>query len=206
LACRSYKNGNPEVVKLLLEYGADLHDNGRRGTPLLQIAAKNGNGEIVELLLDAGLPPDGEIEYHYTPLMYAADNGYLEIVKILIEKGAKINASTDEGYTALMGALKRHHTEIAKLLIHAGADVNAKYVTSFTGDVTILMGAIGYFDPLEYERSTPPKPDVELINLLIQKGADPTYTNKRGYTAMKLAKRKGYKKIYRILADASRME
>ena len=77
-----------------------------------------------------------------------------------------------------MAAVSRRYNEMAIALIEAGADVNA--VTSeksWGGDRTVLMFALGTEDSIHYERSRPPKIDINLIRLLLEKGADAAYRN-----------------------------
>ena len=60
-------DGNAEMVKVLLEAGAD--PNARDGdseTPLHH-AARSGNAEIVRLLLDAGADPDVKNKWGIAP-------------------------------------------------------------------------------------------------------------------------------------------
>jgi hypothetical protein len=46
--------GQPRVVKLLLEHGADPNAKSKQGFTALMMAARDGNPEIVKLLLERG--------------------------------------------------------------------------------------------------------------------------------------------------------
>ena len=93
---------NIEVVKALLEGGADA-TIGRGGmTVLLNKAAIDGNNEIVKTLLDGGVNPNAADKDGKTALMMAAYNGHSEIAKILLAAGANPNAARKYGETALM--------------------------------------------------------------------------------------------------------
>jgi uncharacterized protein len=47
-------NGAPEIVRLLLEHGADVEVKDKNGKTALQIAAGRGPDEVVKLLREPG--------------------------------------------------------------------------------------------------------------------------------------------------------
>ncbi|RMD79282.1 MAG: ankyrin repeat domain-containing protein, partial [Lentisphaerae bacterium] len=48
------QNGHVDVVKILLEHGADVNAKCKKGKTALMFASEKGYQEIVELLKDAG--------------------------------------------------------------------------------------------------------------------------------------------------------
>ena len=78
------RRGNVEMVKLLVDAGADLKAKGHDPS-VVYSAAIGGNAEVVRLLLSRGAPCCG------SALMTAAQEGSIEIVKILLESGANPN-------------------------------------------------------------------------------------------------------------------
>ncbi|CAK9064156.1 unnamed protein product [Durusdinium trenchii] len=93
------EHGDLEVVRLLLEAGADKNATTTDWSTALMRAAELGHLEVVRLLLKAGA--DGA-----TALIDAAEYDQLEVVRLLLEAGADKNAATIAGETALMGAAK----------------------------------------------------------------------------------------------------
>jgi ankyrin repeat protein len=101
--------GNLEMVKLLIEKGADVEDKDKDGATVLVHATLMGNPEIVRFLIDKGADVNAQTSQGLTALMMAADQGNLEIVKFLIEKGADVNAkkNTYYGLSAFLVSIAR---------------------------------------------------------------------------------------------------
>lgn len=109
------EGGNIDVVKLLIDHGADVNAPGELGiTPLHR--AKNA--EIAQLLIDHGANVHGDC--CDTPLLSAVWNDKNDIVKILIDHGADVNAKDIDGHTPLDIAIERGQDEIAALLREHG--------------------------------------------------------------------------------------
>ncbi|KAG4442348.1 hypothetical protein IFR05_002199 [Cadophora sp. M221] len=88
------RQGHIEVMKLLLENGADA-----KRSLALHVAAGENLVDVAELLLDAGCEID-KISGGYTPLLAAVKEGYVEMVQFLIQRGASKGA-TFQGKNAL---------------------------------------------------------------------------------------------------------
>ncbi|KIY01694.1 uncharacterized protein Z520_01832 [Fonsecaea multimorphosa CBS 102226] len=116
--------GRTDVVKLLLDAGADANGRNHSREALLQIAAMKGSRDIVEILLSAGADVNTAV-HGYTALQRAAEYGDTEMVKMLLSAGADVNAVVF-GYGALHYAIKNGDTEVMKVLLSAGADINAR--------------------------------------------------------------------------------
>lgn len=78
---------NLELLKYLLEQGADASDSDSLGRSMLHHAAMMGNLNILEALIQIkGLDWNRQDTWDYwTPLMHAAKEGHLNIVKYLVE-------------------------------------------------------------------------------------------------------------------------
>jgi len=75
--------GGTEIVKMLLEAGADPNAKQERGFVPLHSAAANGAIATVELLLKHGAIADARADDGKTPADLAAEAGHKEIVKAL---------------------------------------------------------------------------------------------------------------------------
>lgn len=96
------KEGHVEVMRILIEAGADPRERDRYGqTPLHQAQSV----EVEALLLDRGVSPDVRSSSGETPLM--ARVGDPAVVVRLLEAGAHANLRDVDGHTALHHAVLR---------------------------------------------------------------------------------------------------
>jgi ankyrin repeat protein len=72
-----------EIVRMLLEAGADANARQERGFVPLHDAAANGNAALVEMLLKHGARTDAKADDGKTPGEMAADRGHKEIAEKL---------------------------------------------------------------------------------------------------------------------------
>ena len=99
------KNSNPDVIKVLLESGAEV--NARNGkvfgkTALMYAAAFNTNPKIMKMLLAGGADINARGDDGMTALMCAAGwNSNPEVVKVLLAGGADVRAVNKDGHDAL---------------------------------------------------------------------------------------------------------
>lgn len=109
----------PDVVRLLLERGADVDAVARNAqvrTTALQAAAASGDNESARLLVDAGADADAAQPGGFTALHSAAMSGNRELVELLLGRGAHATARTDAGKTPVELAREHGHDELAALL------------------------------------------------------------------------------------------
>jgi len=116
-------DGNPEMVKLMLDHGASINISG--WNPLIY-AAWRGHTEVVKYLLDKGAEVDAVSPDGITALMMATRDGHMDTVRLLLWELADPNLRSRSGTTALDWALKAGNTELAELLKQVGAEESAK--------------------------------------------------------------------------------
>lgn len=97
------KNGNDEVVALLLDAGAnvDLKNDTRRERTPLAAAIRKSQLSTMSLLLEAGANPNQQDAGKESPLHIAAEGcgSYGEMVRILLEAGADPSITNKRGDT-----------------------------------------------------------------------------------------------------------
>lgn len=105
--------GNPEIVQLLLQYGADPNFATIEKMTPLQTAAYHGNLQIARLLVDAGADLNvADARHGLSPLMNAAFKGHADVAKLLLERGADRDARTPDGRTASDIARRAGHLDV----------------------------------------------------------------------------------------------
>merc|ERR1712151_288429 len=115
-----------EVVRFLIEDGADL-DRGTENklSPLIS-ATMSGHAEAVRVLLDAGANKNGAKDDGGTALFSASCRGHTEIVRMLCEHGADVDKACLDGESNLMTAAEKGHMEIVELLVEHGANIKKR--------------------------------------------------------------------------------
>ncbi|MCJ1464534.1 hypothetical protein MMC07_003147 [Pseudocyphellaria aurata] len=120
-------NSHDEVVRYLLEQGAEVDVQDEEfGTPLY-IAAENGCLPIVRQLLEHRANVNLTGGLHRRPLNVAAYFGHLEVVQLLLQKDVDVDPDEDYRYGSALGAASRKgHHDIVRLLLGKGWKVNRK--------------------------------------------------------------------------------
>lgn len=138
--------GRTEVVKVLLENGANLETQDRfyKSKPLAWAVIK-GHTEIARLLLEHGA--QGESEALSTAV--ATDSNAKELVQMIVARG---KVSPEDLGEALRTARQQQKTEIAAVLEAAGA----KVVPAVPVDAAVLAAVAGSYQAAE------PNPPVTL--------------------------------------------
>jgi hypothetical protein len=130
-------------------------------------------GNIIELkkLIHNDVNINISDKHGITPLLHASGLGHQDIVQLLLEKGVDINYQTKDGITALtIASIDKDNIETISLLIKKGANVNAKGRDGYS--LLHRASKYGYFN---------------VVNFLIDNGAELNIEDSYGYTPLELA-------------------
>jgi len=107
-----------DMVRLLLEAGADPNNANWLGVTYLHKAAYQGNMELAEQLLQFGAGLHAvDKEYGTTPLGWAAKYGKADMVRFLLDKGADPRLPAEEPWTQpLAWAKRKGYADIVAML------------------------------------------------------------------------------------------
>ncbi len=182
------KNGWSEVLKILLENGANASPKSapkdREWTPI-HYAAKEGYLEIVKILISNRVDKEIKTSFGLTPLLVAAEFGHAEIVKFLLTEKAEKNAKTipdNHCMNALHYAAVGGFADVVQVLLDAGIDKELKT----TSGITALHFAVS-------------SGNAEVVKILLMSGVDKEVKTALGHDILYLAASKGKKEVLLLL-------
>ena len=178
----SYALGNPDMVLLLLEAGADAGHIHRDGSTLMHLAVEIGNPLSVYALAMFGAPMNTRDLQAHTPIHLARGEN-VGLMQCLLEQGAHPDLRDQVGSTALHGAAERDDYAAAHALVKAGANLS---VLSWQGWSPLHLTAI--------------HDSVDVMCLLLESGVDVDLMTEKGQTPMMCAILKDNHDAIRALA------
>eukprot|EP00164_Ancoracysta_twista_P005271 GFYU01007213.1.p1 GENE.GFYU01007213.1~~GFYU01007213.1.p1 ORF type:complete len:297 (+),score=57.57 GFYU01007213.1:135-1025(+) len=173
-------------VEILLMSGADPSVRDSFGRTCLHVAAKHGVVDVAKKLLDEDVFPDPEDNDANTPLHVACSESKPDIAALLLKHNdiVKIDSQTaTDGKTPLLLAVEENCVEAAKLLLEAGASphIPTKSVKRYPLHIAIQTG------------------NINLIELLMDYGADADARNADGQTCLEIALASGKRVVSNVV-------
>lgn len=192
--------GKAEIVKLLLDAGADINAGDFENSQPLHNAAVSGNVDTLRVLLEHKGNIDARDDYQMTPLHFALNFRKPEAARFLVEQGADVNARNHHGGTPLIYASFSNDIELIGLLIKKGADPDQ--IGMNDGSALHIAAAQGQLEIARLYLENDANPNVKnsegdtplfwcgrerslpVARLLIEHGADVLARNKHGGTCL----------------------
>ena len=163
-------------VRVLIKAGANVNLADTAGIAPLYSVAQTANLQVATLLLAAGADPNQRSHKGNTPIMAAISTGHPDMLRLLMNSGAiktaELPRRVPDQWTPLYIASLNNQVECVKILLQEGnVDVNKRVQP---GDKTALVVAAvnGY---------------LALGRILLDAGADATFVNATGTTALSAA-------------------
>ena len=171
-----------QAVQCLLEKGADpsLQDND--GWNVLHHASQGGNPVIIELMLSHVPSIDSRNNRGVTALMIAAANDKLQAVQYLLEKAADPSLQDYKGWNLLHHSSQGDNPFIIELMVRHVPSIDSRN----NEGVTALMNAAGYGK-------------LQAVQCLLDKGADPSLQNIKGWNLLHSASQGGNPDIIELM-------
>ena len=136
------EQNNVQIVRQLLQGGADVNAAQSDGLTALHWAAINNNLEMTEILLYAGGSFRSTTRVGgYTPLHLASQKGNFEIMGAMLKAGADPNQFTSTGVTSMHFAAAVDAPEAIHVLVGYGGDVDV--LDNFANRTPLMFAAVG---------------------------------------------------------------
>ena len=210
---RAVRDGRVDLVKALVDRGADVNAKDSDDFTALTFAAAAGDAQIVSTLLSHGADPNvAAVIRALTPLHLAARSGHQAAAASLLAAGANVDAKETGGQTPLFWAAVADYSDVVHTLLGAGAKVNLRdhdgntvlCYAAATGGVDIIMQLIskgadlnpGLVTPLHAAASND---NVAAAECLLAHGAHVNAMDSEGETPLMRAATQSYEDIVKVL-------
>lgn len=211
--------GHLEMVRVLVDRGANSNATGFGAKTALHWAADLGHDEIVELLVNKGADANARDSKGNTPFIWASKNGHMGVVRTLLAHMGVEGLQEREagGDAALHCAAHWGHEEVVRLLLTTGAQADERGAHGRTalmcaskkgqlGVVKILyqhVGTQGLEEKDEDGQSALHYAAVggseEVVSYLLSQGAQASSRDKAGRTVLMMACGRGHVGVVKIL-------
>ncbi|PFX19567.1 putative ankyrin repeat protein [Stylophora pistillata] len=186
-------HGKLRAVKYLLERGANPLTKDNKGQDSLSFGSSRG-ADVLDLLLSHvanGFSVDSKEAMGRTPLMVAAGNGNVQAVNGLIKRGADPSLMNNHGWSTLHFAAHCGDPHMIDLILTHVPDIESKVANGATP--LIMEFSV---DSRDQTGRTPLmnaalNSNVQAINSLIKRGADPSLMNNDGWKSLHFAAKNG---------------
>eukprot|EP00833_Pecoramyces_ruminatium_P006951 jgi/Orpsp1_1/1180983/evm.model.c7180000075357.1 len=141
------QGGYEEIVKYLIEKGANINAKNNKGeTPLIYVCKNNYVDKgILDYLIKEGADINARNKKDIAPIILCCYKRKYTYVKYLIELGANVNEIDKDGGTVLMNCLQFHNYEeemnIVEYLIEKGADI---YARNNNGNTPLMIATFNW--------------------------------------------------------------
>ncbi len=173
-------------IRTLLQKRVDVNTPQIDGMTALHWATYQDDLETEELLVRAGANVNAANRYGVTPLSLACTNGNGAMVELLLKAGADPNTALPGGETPLMTAARVGELASVKALLSRGASVHSK--DDRHGQTALMWAAA--------------EGHAEVVQELINAGADFRIRLTSGFTPLLFAVREGRIGVVRLLLKA----
>ena len=214
-------------IRVLQRRGTGIDTmNDNKVSALMEVTV-DGDFDAVQTLLEAGANPDGDDKVpDARPLLWAAHEGRTNIVELLLQHNAKLEILDNMGQSALHWARRANQLDVVRLLLSHGAEIESWGLNFETALHSAVMdgqlemaqlllkhgakvdrgdGNFGFTSLILAARSSPVDmlcPQVDMIRLLLSKGANVFARDYDGLTARDWARRRGFDDTVALLESA----
>jgi len=218
IACQ---NGFYDVVALLLKSNANMNTSVDNGSTPLIVACAHQHKEIASLLMKAGADVNAHANDGRTALHSACIKGNLQIVMDLVQFGASLNSRDETGFTPLHDACRLGKADVVCFLLEHDSSPESQLVAGWNGNTGLhlacwkgharvvwwfLLKSTVALDTQNCFGFTPLHlailgDHVDIIAMMLSKGANAMLANCDQNTSLHLAAMKGNLEIIKLLVS-----
>ena len=209
--------GHLEVVRYLLEHGANVKAQDKDGSMPLHWASRKGRREVIRVLIQHKADANAQDKNKLTPLHKASSRGCADSARFFLEHGVDVLAQDKNGWTPLHCAAFEGHVEVTRVLLDHCVDTATRdkegrtplHLASSEGNLEVTRAFLehGVDATAQDEGGRTPlhrasfRGHVETVCLLLEKGADVTAQDKDGLTSLHNASLAGHLAVARVLLE-----
>lgn len=188
--CYAAEAGNEDVVRILLDNGADVNARGGTTGNALCAASKTGQDDIIRILLENGAEINARVdcEGFTTALGAASYYGHGHTVRLLLGNGADVNAQVE----ALHAASCKGNYEVILPLLDKGTDLDAQSKSINWALEKVVRAADTNTNVEDIRRE-------ECVRVLPERGANVNHLAKEGESLLVSTPSKGRNRDVRML-------
>ncbi|XP_050310455.1 serine/threonine-protein phosphatase 6 regulatory ankyrin repeat subunit A isoform X3 [Anthonomus grandis grandis] len=214
-------NSDREVVKLLLENGADVKLQTKQHETAFHLVASAGNNDVLLEMIAHMSPTDAQKALNrqnangWTPLLIASHQGHIDLVNNLLANHARVDVFDQEGRSALHLAAERGYLHVCDSLLTNKAFINSKsrngrtalHLAALNGYVHLVKFLIkdhnAVIDILTLKKQTPlhlaaGAGQIEVCKLLLELGADIDATDEDGKKPIHAACQNNFSEVAKL--------
>ncbi|KAL6215152.1 hypothetical protein ACLB2K_014583 [Fragaria x ananassa] len=178
------KRSDDLLLHQLLRRGADPNETDHNGRTAMHIAASIGSKHCVTLLLEYGGDPNIKDCEENVPLWEAIIGKHESLIKLLLENGAEISAGGVGHYACT--AVEQNSLELLKDIVRYGGDVTLPKSDGTAALHTAISNG-----------------NADIVNFLVEQGADPDKRDSNGWSPRALAEHQGHEEIIELFQNKS---
>jgi ankyrin repeat protein len=182
--------GDTGGVRRLLAEGVPVNTRDRDRRTAVTAAALGDHVAVVRLLIDAGADVDLQDAERNNPLLVCGVTGNVAMLHEVLRAHPDVRLTNRFGGTALIPASERGHVEMVRALLRTDIDVDHVNRLGWTA----LLEAVLLGDGGPAHR--------QIVQLLVDAGADLRVADRDGVTALDHARDRGYDEIAQTLEAA----
>lgn len=179
------------AIRVALQAGAQIESRDGEGRTPLMTAVYKHHTPAAQVLIDAGANVNAQDKILNSPFLYAGAEGMTDIVRMCMKAGADYTVYNRYGGSALIPACERGHVETVKALLED---------KKFPIDHINRLGWTGLLEAVILGNGG--ARHVQIVQLLINAGADLNIADKDGVTTLQHARQKRQTDIVRLLEKA----